>query len=101
MLTLALDAKRKGDVTAALTNAVTARLESMKSLPFDDPALAAGEYAESVRLEPGHCLVAESWQVSDEGDGLKRIRLRVRYAGKPGHGTTATAFILRDLGFEP
>jgi len=32
---------------------------------------------------------------------VKRIRLRVRLAGKPGPGTTATAFILRDLGFEP
>ena len=101
ILTLALGAKRRADVTAALTHALTDRLESLKSRPFDDPALAAGEYAETGRVEPGRSLVAASWRIEDDGDGLKRVTLRLRYAGKPGPGTTAVAFILRDLGFGP
>ena len=101
MLTLALAAKRKGDVTAALVHALTDRIESLKALPFDDPALAPGEHEATARVEPGRCLVTESWEIGGDGDRVKRIRLRVRLAGKPGPETTAIAFILRDLGFEP
>lgn len=101
MLTLALAAKRRADVTAALTCALGDRLESLKSRPFDDPALAAGEYAETWRTEPGRALVAAAWRIEDEADGLKKITLRVRYAMKPGRAMTAAAYVLRDLGFRP
>jgi hypothetical protein len=101
MLTLSLAAKRRGDITAALVHALAGRLESLKALPFDDPALAPGEYEATGRIEPGRCLVAESWEIADDGDRAKRVRLTVRLAGRRGPGTTATAFILRDLGFGP
>ena len=101
MLSLALRAKRRGDVIAALTHAVGDRLESLRSRPFDDPALAAGEYAETVRVEPGGCLIAETWEIADDGGGMKRIRLRARQAGRQGPETAATLFVSRDLGFSP
>ena len=101
MLTLALQAKRRGDVVAAITCAVEDRLESLKSRPFEDPALSAGEYAETVRVEPGGCLVAETWEISDDGEGFKQVRLRARQAGRAGPETVAALFISRDLGFVP
>jgi Tfp pilus assembly protein PilV len=101
MLTLALRAKRRGDVLAAFTQAVTERLEGLKARPFDDPALAAGTYAETVRVEPGACLISETWQIADEADGLKRVRLTAREAGRPGPGTAAVLYVSRDLGFRP
>jgi type II secretory pathway component PulK len=101
MLTLAMRAKRRGDIVAALTHAVTDRLETLKSRPFDDPALAAGAHAETVRVEPGRCLIAETWEIVDDGDGLKRVRLRARQAGRAGPETVAVLFISRDLGFAP
>ena len=101
MLTLALAAKMRADVTAALTHALGDRLESLKSRPFDDPALVAGEYAETCRAEPGRALVAATWRIEDEADGIKKVTLRVRYATKPGPAMTAAAYILRDLGFKP
>ena len=101
MLSLALRAKRRGDVIAALTHAVGGRFESLRSRPFDDPALAAGEYAETVRVEPGDCLIAETWEIADDGNGMKRIRLRARQAGRPGPETAAILFVSRDLGFSP
>ncbi len=101
MMAAALRAKRRGDVAAALTHAVTDRLESLKSRPFDDAALAPGGYEEVVRVEPGGCLVAESWEISDDGNGQKRVRLRAREAGRSGPVTAATLFISRDLGFRP
>ena len=101
MLTLALQAKRRGDVTAALTHAVGDRFESLKSRPFEDAALAAGEYSETVRVEPGGCLIAEAWEIADDGAGIKRVRLRAKQAGRTGPETIAVLFISRDLGFGP
>lgn len=101
MQTLALRAKRRGDIIAALTHAVGDRFESLKSRPFEDAALAPGEYSETVRIEPGKCLIAEAWEIADDGDGLKRIRLRARLAGRAGPDTVATLFVSRDLGFSP
>jgi hypothetical protein len=101
LMTLSLRAKRSGDTTAALTHAIADRLESLRSLPFGDAALAAGEYAAIVRVEPGGCLVATEWKIADDGDGMKTIRFKARPAGRPGPETAAVLFVLRDLGFEP
>lgn len=101
MLAGALHAKRRGDTLAALTHAVADRLEGLKARPFDDPALAAGTYAETVRVEPGGRSVAETWEIADEGDGLKRVRLAVREAGRSGPSTVAVLLISRDVGFRP
>ena len=101
LLTLSLWAKRKGDITAALTHALTARLETLKSRPFEDVALSPGGHAEIVRSEPGGCLIAEEWEVTDDGDRMKRVGLRIRYAGRAGPETAAVLFISRDLGFRP
>jgi len=103
LLTLALGAKRKGDISAALAHALSARLESLKSRPFEDPALAAGSYASTTRIDPRGRDIDETWEIADDGDGLKRITIRVRAAERPGPGSTITAaaFVLRDLGFGP
>lgn len=101
ILTCSLYAKRKGDLAAALTHALTARLESLRALPFDDPALGPGEHAETAQASPGNRRVLEEWEVADAGDGMKLVRLRVRSAERPGPGTSAVLFISRDLGFGP
>jgi len=101
LLTLSLRAKRKGDITAALTHALTDRLETLKSRPFEDVTLSPGEHAEIVRGEPGGYLIEEEWEVTDDGDRMKRVGLRVRYAGRSGPETAAVLFISRDLGFRP
>ncbi len=101
MLTLSLKAKRRGDVLAAITHAVSDRFDGLRARPYDDAALAAGTYAETVRVDPGGCLIAETWEIADDSDGLKRVRLTVREAGRPGPGTAAVLFIARDLGFQP
>jgi Tfp pilus assembly protein PilV len=101
MLTLSLRAKRRGDVLAAITHAVCDRLEGLKALPFEDAALSPGRYSETVRVEPGDCLVAETWEVADDGEGQKRVRMSVREAGRAGPKTVAILFISRGLGFQP
>jgi len=101
MLTLALRAKRRGDIVAALSQAVADRLETLKSRPFDDAALAPGDHSGTVRVEPGGCSIPETWRITDDGQGLKRVRLAAREAGRGGPETVAILFISRDLGFRP
>jgi Tfp pilus assembly protein PilV len=101
MLTLSLKAKRRGDVLAAITHAVSDRLDRLRARPYEDAALAAGTYAETVRVDPGGCLIAQIWEIADDAGGLKRVRLTAREAGRPGPETTAVLFIARDLGFRP
>jgi len=101
MLTLSLKAKRRGDVLAAITHAVSDRFAGLRARPYEDAALAAGTYAETVRVDPGGYLIAQSWEIADGAGGLKRVRLTAREAGRPGPGTAAVLFIARDLGFRP
>ncbi len=101
MMTLALRAKRRGDVIAAIAYAVEDRLATLRSRPFDDPALAAGSTTETRTVEPGRVPVIESWEVVDVDSGLKRIRLAAREAGRNGPETTAVLLVSRDLGFGP
>lgn len=101
LMTCSLYAKRKGDLTAGLIHGLADRLESLRALPFDDPALAPGEHAETVRVSPGDNRVVEEWEVADDGSGMKIVRLRVRSADRPGPGSSAVLFLSRDLGFRP
>lgn len=101
MLTLSLKAKRRGDVLAAITHAVSDRFDGLRARPYEDAALAAGTHAETVRVDPGGCLIAQTWEITDGGNGLKRVRLTAREAGRPGPETAAVLFIARDLGFRP
>jgi prepilin-type N-terminal cleavage/methylation domain-containing protein len=101
LLTCSLYAKRKGDLTAALTHALADRLECLRSLAFDDAALAPGEHEDILPASPGEGRVVEEWEVSDDGSGMKLVRLRTRFAARPGPGMSAVLFISRDLGFRP
>jgi hypothetical protein len=101
LMALAVRAKRRADLAATISHAIAARFEELKSRPFDDPALIAGDYAESIRLEPAGCLVAETWHITDDGRGLKRVRLAAREDGGAGPETVAVLLISRDLGFRP
>jgi len=101
ILTLSLRAKERGDLTAALTHALADRLESLRSLPFDDAALAPGEHAVTGAVPPGRLALVQEWEVSEDGGGMKLVRLGVRAAGRTGPGVSAVLYLSRDLGFAP
>jgi type II secretory pathway pseudopilin PulG len=101
MMTLALRAKRRGDLAAAISHAASGRLEELKSHPFDDPILAPGDYAATLRVEPAGCLIVETWHITEDGERLKRIRFTAHEAGREGPETVTVLVISRDLGFRP
>jgi len=101
LITLSIWAKRRGDTTSGLTQALTARLEGLKSLSFASDGLRPGEYSETVRDEAGRGFFLHEWTVEDAGERMKRVRIRVSPAGRPQSGASVTLWISKDLGFRP
>lgn len=101
LITLSVWAKRKGDTTSGLAQSLTTRLEGLKSLSFSSDGLRPGEYSESVRDEAGRGIFLHEWTVEDAGERMKRVRLTVSLAGRPGSGASVTLWISKDLGFAP
>jgi len=101
LITLSIWAKRKGDTTAALTQALSARVEGLKSFAFSPGGLAPGEYAETVRDEAGRGLYLHEWTIEDAGGRMMRVRVRVSPAGRPGAAASVVLWISKDLRFRP
>jgi prepilin-type N-terminal cleavage/methylation domain-containing protein len=101
LLTLSISAKRKGDTTAALTQALSSRVEGLKSLAFSPAGLVPGQHSETVRDEAGRGLYLHEWTVEDVGERMTRIRVKVTPAGRPGAASSIVLWISKDLGFGP
>jgi len=101
LITLSFWAERKGDTTAALTQALTTRVEGLKSLAFSPGGLVAGEYSEAVLDEAGRGLYLHQWTVEEAGARMAKVRVRVSPAGRPGAAASVILWISRDLGFAP
>jgi prepilin-type N-terminal cleavage/methylation domain-containing protein len=101
LLTLSIWAERKGDTTAALTQAVSSRVEALKSLAFSPGGLAPGEFSETVRDGAGRGLFLHEWTVEDAGDRMIRVRVKVSPAGRPGAAASVVLWISKGLGFRP
>jgi prepilin-type N-terminal cleavage/methylation domain-containing protein len=101
LLTLSIWAERKGDTTAALTQAVSSRVEALKSLAFSPGGLAPGEFSETVRDGAGRGLFLHEWTVEDAGDRMIRVRVKVSPAGRPGAAALVVLWISKGLGFRP
>jgi prepilin-type N-terminal cleavage/methylation domain-containing protein len=101
LVTLSIWARKKGDTTAALTNALSARAEGLKSWAFGSGGLPPGEDSETVRDEAGRGLILHEWTIEDDGERLSKVRIRVGPAGRPWTGSSLVLLISKDLGFAP
>jgi prepilin-type N-terminal cleavage/methylation domain-containing protein len=101
LVTLSIWARRKGDTTAGLAQALSARAEGLKSLAFGPEGLPPGEYSETVRDEAGRGLYLHEWTVEDAGERMTRVRIKVSPAGRPEAGSSLVLWISKDLGFAP
>jgi prepilin-type N-terminal cleavage/methylation domain-containing protein len=101
LVTLSIWAKRKGDVTAGLCRALTARAESLKSRAFEADGLPPGDYAETVRDEAGGGLFLHAWTVEESVGRTQRIRIKITPAGRTAAAVALTLWISKDLGFAP
>ncbi len=101
LIAASLAAVRKGGVASGLAQTLTAKLEELKSAPFDGSELATGAYEDDVPGEAGRPSFVRTWEIEDAGDGMKAVRIRVRPRGRPRPVAALTLYLCRDLGFGP
>ncbi len=101
LIIVSVRAERRGDTTAALTEALAARAEALKSLARGPGGLVPGTYAETFADGAGRGVVLHEWTVEDAGATMSRVRIRVSPAGRPGAAASLTLWISKDLGFGP
>jgi len=101
LITLSTLAGRKGDTTAALTEALAARAEGLKSLAHGADGLPPGARSETVLDKAGRGLILHEWTVEEAGAKMSRVRIRVSLVGRPVAAASLTLWISKDLGFAP
>lgn len=101
LIVLSVRTARKGDTTAALTEALATRAESLKSQARGPGGLAPGTYTETVADGAGRGSILHEWTVEDAGEAGSRVRIRVGPAGRAGTPASLTLWIFKDLGFAP
>ena len=101
LIVFSLAAKLKGDRTSAAAHTLAARLETLKTLPFDAADLAAGDHDALVRDGPSRTSFLEEWTVEGAGPATKRVKITVTPAGHPEAAASLVLYISKDLGFAP
>jgi Tfp pilus assembly protein PilV len=97
----ALRADLKANLASAMTDALLARAERLKSLPPEAGELAEGAHEETVLTADGRNRLKLSWTVEGAGPGLKKVALEARPAARAGAAAVLTLYISKELGFGP
>lgn len=101
LIALSLAAVRSGDTASELAQVLAAKLEHLKSCPFDGDDLRPGNYEESVPGGASRHVFEVSWTIEAAGDGLKLVRILAYPKGRPQSGASIALYLCRDLGFAP
>ena len=81
--------------------AIADRLEHFRSLPFDSPELAAGQYGEVQGDAASGRSFTLNWTISEVSPRMKSVWITCARTGYPQRGTETTLFLSRDLEFLP
>jgi hypothetical protein len=99
---LALHSVRSKAVTDGYlrrTGILTAKLESLKALPFDGVGLRAGEYREEISASPPELAALAEWRIEDRRSSAKWIDLRITLPGRIERNLRAILIVSEFLGF--
>ncbi len=101
LISLSLLAKRKAEAHAGVIHHLTDKLESLRSLPFEDPELKAGQYEEEVATQGADPAFLVEWNIEDLSGGMKRIGIVVSSRGRTPATAKAVLLVSEKLGFRP
>jgi prepilin-type N-terminal cleavage/methylation domain-containing protein len=90
--------ERKADVNLKMAGLVQAKLEGLKSLPYESGELQADSYNEMVEESSEETFLRE-WTIEDTSSNMKRIGLAVCPESHPEKMFRISLFLSKDLGF--
>jgi prepilin-type N-terminal cleavage/methylation domain-containing protein len=98
LLVRAQQISREAETRIRMTDALSAALESLKALPYDDPGLANGEVQTRLEAAGQKTFVLER-RTEDVSLDMKRIEMTVYADEARARGIRAVLYISRLLGF--
>lgn len=101
LISLSLLAKKKAEAHAGVIHHLTDKLESLRSLPFEDPELRAGQYEEEIAAQGADPAFLVEWNIEDLAGGMKRIGIFVSSRGRTPATAKAVLLVSEKLGFRP
>ena len=91
LIILSCAAKKKAEFHLTAASLACAKLEYLKSLPFESPELEAGHHEESVKDSLSEEVLLREWKVLDLTKDMKKIILRI---SSPNSWNRQAAFVL-------
>jgi len=101
LIVLSLRAKQTADWNMRAASLISAKLESLKSVPFEAEEMRAGTYSETVREQRDGPVFRRTWTVEDPVVNMKRIQVAVSQEGVPARVAALALYISKDIGFLP
>lgn len=94
-----LAAKRNAEFHLAAASLATAKLEHLKSLPFEDPALTKGEYSEAAGTGFSKEILWSEWSVGDIDEGMKKAVIKISRQNDSRKRVALVLLLCRELEF--
>ena len=91
--------KKKSDTLTASSSLACSKLESLRVVPFDSPALAEGGHEELVTDKATGRPFQIAWTVDKISDQVKHITVRAAPSRTAERGTELRLILARPLGF--
>ncbi len=98
LLLAAARARTRSDGASEAADELSAKLEELKSLPFDSPELGPGVHEDETPATGGGSFVRR-WTAEDAGRGLKLVNVEVFRRGEAARKTALPLYLSRELGF--
>lgn len=99
LILISLAAKRNSDFLQAATNLASSRLEQIKSLPWDSPALKPGASSEEERSPVTGRILYLEWRVEDVTERIKRVILTIHQKTAYSRKIAFVLLLSRELCF--
>jgi len=99
ILVHALTVKKSVDEQLEACSLAAAKLEQMKSVPFESTELAAGEGSDELRGGSVAAVFSREWRVETVAAGLKRVEVSTFSRSRPGRRVRLVLYLVKELEF--
>ena len=99
LLVQGLRLKQRSESDLRTAELASAHLEHLRSLPFDDPELTAGEYEDWVEDRDPERRYRRCWSIEDATDEAKNVEVEISAEDIRVRPARLRLILRRDLGF--
>jgi len=99
LIVQALRVKKQAETNIKEASFLVAKLEGLKSLPYESDELQAGSWSDSVQDAASQETFRREWEVEDVTTEIKSIAFEIYSENKPQKKTRLFLLLSRELGF--